>query len=118
MTKKVGHALELTGGIMGMILGGIFVILGLLSGYIFALFTGIILLLQIGAMTLVLNKSKINNKIFGMSMVILGTISLLITSLIIVTTGFALISILLVPIALQIISGILTYKIEYQIQEA
>ncbi|WP_410993526.1 hypothetical protein [Bacillus cereus] len=118
MTKKVGHALELTGGIMGMILGGIFVILGLLSGYIFALFTGIILLLQIGAMTLVLNKSKINNKIFGMSMVILGTISLLITSLIIVTTGFVLISILLVPIALQIISGILTYKIEHQMLEA
>ncbi|MGE7890764.1 hypothetical protein ACQKN7_26000 [Bacillus cereus] len=118
MTKKDGHALELTGGIMGMILGGIFAILGLLSGYIFALFTGIILLLQIGAMTLVLKKSKINNKIFGMSMVIIGTISLLITSLIIVTTGFVLISILLVPIALQIISGILTYKIEHQMQEA
>lgn len=29
MTKKVGHALELTGGVLGMVLGGIFAILGL-----------------------------------------------------------------------------------------
>ncbi|KMP94694.1 hypothetical protein [Bacillus cereus] len=118
MTKKVGHALELTGGIMGMILGGIFAIMGIFSGYGPALFTGIILLAQIGTMALILNKSKINNKVFGTSIVILGTISLLITSLIIVTAGFVLISILLVPIAIQIISGILTYKIEHQMLEA
>ncbi|WP_412472308.1 hypothetical protein [Bacillus thuringiensis] len=53
-----------------------------------------------------------------MYMVIIRTISLLITSLIIVTAGFILISILLVPIVLQIISGILTYKTEHQMQEA
>jgi len=44
--------------------------------------------------------------------------SLLITSLIIVTAGFVLISILLVPIALQIIFGILTYKKAHQMQGA
>ncbi|MGH0612626.1 hypothetical protein [Bacillus cereus] len=118
MTKKVEHALELTGGIMGVVLGGIFAILGLFSGYGAALFTGIILLFQIGTLALVFNKHIISDKVFGMSMVILGTISLLITSLIIVTAGFVLISILLVPIVLQIISGILTYKTEHQMQEA
>ncbi|MEB9563167.1 hypothetical protein [Bacillus thuringiensis] len=77
-----------------------------------------ILLFQIGTLAVVFNKHIISDKVFGMYMVIIRAISLLITSLIIVTAGFILISILLVPIVLQIISGILTYKTEHQMQEA
>ncbi|EOP60203.1 MULTISPECIES: DUF4064 domain-containing protein [Bacillus cereus group] len=109
MKRTVEFVIGLIGGILGLLLS-LFIVIGCISytssntssggiGEYIIITSSIALIIQIGLLVLACCVNKINNKTYGICMIVLSIISL-----------FLGLFILFIPVVLQIISGAFAFR--------